>query len=568
MAVVLGVGGAFHHDPSAALLIDGKLIAAVDEERFIRKKHAIREKPVHSIRFCLEKAGIRPEQVEHVAFPWSPESFARHRWKYIRRIAFTQHARAFKALVRPGREFEKRKKILYQTLDAVGISPQKVKIHWVDHHLSHGASAFLLSGFPKAAVLSIDGGGELTSCFFGEGEGNQIKTVHEIILPDSLGLFYSTFTEFCGFRSNNGEFKLMGMSAYGDASKFDISPFIQWDRKGFRCNEKYIWVFGRRRYKDKVFSKELVELLGPPRQGDGLSEPYIHIAAAVQKVLEDITIGLVEEYLGDALDRLDNRLCFAGGCALNVVLNKKLIQHPKIKELWVQPGANDSGAPLGAAVWIASQLGDTIQPMQHAYYGPSFTNDEIQKSLDQFKIPYQKLENPAQTGAKLLSEGKILAWFQGAMEFGPRALGNRSILAHPAIPGISDEINGRIKFREKWRPFCPSILDSHSSEILGSDHPSPFMTFSFDVNEEWKKKIPEVVHVNGTARPQIVSKELNPLYYQLLKEFYSLTDLPCVINTSLNRRGEPIICTPEDSIAMFYGSGLEYMIMGDFLIKK
>lgn len=568
MSTILGIGGAFHHDPSAAILVDGKLMAAADEERFIRKKHAPRELPVKAIQFCLNQAGLKPEDVDHVAFPWSPESYGEHRWSYIRRTLAGQTTRAMKALFRPGREFDKRKKILQSTLKQVGINPAQVKIHWVDHHLCHSSSAYHLSPFENAAILSIDGGGELTSTLFAEGVAGKIRKIHEVQVPDSLGLFYSTMTEFCGFDSNNGEFKLMGMSAYGDPSKFDISPFIKWDKRGFTCNEEYIWVSGRRRYNGQVYSKKMVEKWGPPRKGDGLGEPYVHIAAATQKALEEIALGMIEHYLGDALKKHDGRLCFAGGCALNVRMNRKIIGHPLVKELWVQPAANDSGAPLGAATYMANQLGEKIEPMIHPYWGPSYSDEEILQALEKFKIKSEKLEDPIQTGARILADGKILAWFQGAMEFGPRSLGNRSILGHPAIPGMSDEINARIKFREKWRPFCPSILDTHSEEILGTSHPSPFMTFSFEVTEEWKKKIPEVVHVDGTARPQIVSRESNPLFYKLIEEFQKLTGLPCVINTSLNRRTEPVVCSPEDSLAMFYGSGLEYMIMGNYLVKK
>ena len=249
-------------------------------------------------------------------------------------------------------------------------------------------------------------------------------------------------------------------------------------------------------------------------------------------------------------------------------LNRKLIDHPNVSELWVQPAAHDAGTALGAASYIAAQKGVALEPMQHPYLGPEFDDADIVAALEKFAIPNQRCDDIVETTAQLLAEGNAVAWFQGRMEYGPRALGNRSILGHPAHPGMSDDINGRIKFREKWRPFCPSILKESAAEIIGTDHDSPFMTFSFTVTPEWREKIKEAVHVDNTCRPQLVTEQLNPRYFKLLKSFEKRTGLPVLLNTSLNRRGEPMVCSPEDAIAMFFGCGLEYLVLGDRLISK
>jgi len=361
----------------------------------------------------------------------------------------------------------------------------------------------------------------------------------------------------------------MGMAPYGDPDKVDFSNIIRYDNASYAIDDLYVCARKSKRYAvDKMFSQKMVDDWGSPRTGDALAKPYIDIAAKTQRTLEDIAVNLMETYLGNILKRNGGRLCFAGGCALNVKLNKRIIEHPLVKELFVQPAAHDSGTSLGAATYAAYKNGDKIEPMKHVYYGPSYTDSEIKTVLDRFKIRHEKCDSITDRVSDLLAQGKIVAWFQGAMEFGPRALGNRSILGNPAVKGTADEINARIKFREKWRPFCPSILEEFRKEIISIDHPSPFMTFSFTVKDEWIAKIPEVVHVDKSARPQFVNKETNPLFHELISAFHKKAGVPVVINTSLNRRGEPIVSSPEDAIHMFYNCGLEYLAIGSFLITK
>jgi len=362
----------------------------------------------------------------------------------------------------------------------------------------------------------------------------------------------------------------MGMAPYGNAAKIKLDHIISWDdkKKTYRCNDDYVWVRRHNRFRvDKVYSKKMVKEFGPERRGDGLSEPYVSIAASAQKKLEEITLKLIETYLRQDLQKHGN-LCFAGGVALNVALNRILLEQPYIKNLWVQPASHDAGTSLGAAAYVAAQAGERIEPMRNVYLGPEFSNREIEEELQHHKFSFRRENNIAETAADLLYRGEVVGWFQGRMEWGPRALGNRSILGNPAIRGTADKINEQIKFREKWRPFCPSILKEFAPEILGSNHPAPFMTIAFKVNPEWRERIPEVVHVDGTCRPQVVEKEMNPKFYKVIENFYKKSGMPVVINTSLNRRGKPIVCTPYDALTMFEGSGLRYLAIGDFLVSK
>jgi len=328
-----------------------------------------------------------------------------------------------------------------------------------------------------------------------------------------------------------------------------------------------------RRYKEEglgyYFSKKLVEWLGPKRVGDDIDDPYIDYAASMQKLLEEISLQLIETYLGDIL-RETGKLCFAGGVGLNVKLNQRIIDLPYVDELFVQPAASDAGTAVGAASYLITQHGGQVQKMEHVYLGPSYTTEQCVEACKHHpeRPAWERIENVPQKAAEILADGNPLAWFQGRMEFGPRALGNRSILGDPSHPGIAERINSQIKYRERWRPFCPSILDTAAEAILQTDHPAPYMTFAFTVAEEWKNKIPEVVHEDGTARPQVVSKKTNPRYYELIEQLKAIRGVPAVLNTSLNRRGEPMICSPADALNMFYGSDLQYLIMEDILVRK
>lgn len=573
--IVLGISGAVSHDPSAALFIDGELVAAAEEERFIRDKHAKGRFPYEATRFCLEFAGIKPEQVDVVSFPYAEIPLTSPaRWHYAMRHWYSPD-RTLLGIFNGNRRFQRNMRQLHKLISDLNIGGGNVRVMPVEHHLAHASSAYHLSGFEgKVAILGIDGKGEYATTFFGYGENGRIHKIKEFYDPDSLGGMYGAMTEYLGFEMLDGEFKVMGMAPYGDPKRFDFSRLIDYDRKSFRVNTRLVNVIGPRRYKDKdgkgyFFSPKLIEWLGPMREGDEIDDPYIDYAASIQQLLEDVSLGLIEHYLGDIIKE-SGKICFAGGVALNVKLNQRIIALPDVEELFVQPAASDAGTAIGAASYVANELGDQIQPLQHVYLGPSYTSEQCIAACEQHarKPKWGRIDNVAQRAAKILAEGNPLSWFQGRMEFGPRALGNRSILGAPNVPGIAERINEQIKYRERWRPFCPSILDRVAPEMLQTKHPSPYMTFTFDVAEEWKERVPEVVHEDGTSRAQIVTREVNPLYYELIEELEKLTGNGVILNTSLNRRGEPMVCSPTDALNMFYGSDLEYLIMEDILVVK
>lgn len=566
---ILGIAAPFGHDSSAALIVDGRLLAAAEEERFTRVKHADGQLPVNAVRFCLETAGIKPHDIDCIAYPWALDALRLKRREYFFRTFLSRPSRAWKKFFRNKKELRGQNDFINRTLRQAGFA-NIPSIQWVEHHIAHAASSFYFSGFKEAALLSIDAGGEITSTLIGRGSGKDIIKIKEIIAPDSLGEFYATMTDYLGFHRGDGEYKVMGMAPYGDPLMADINHIVRWNpaSRSYYCNDEYVWVQrGKRFRKDKVYSRRMVKEFGRQREGDGLSEPYIHIAAATQKKLEDITVKLIDTYLKDDLKKHGN-LCFAGGCALNVALNRILLQLPYIKNLWVQPASHDAGASLGAAAYVAAHAGEQIESMKHAYWGPEFNNDQIEEELKHWKFTWTREHDIQETAAQLLFEGNVVGWCQGRMEWGPRALGNRSILGNPTIGGTADTINAIIKFREKWRPFCPAIMKEYASGVLDSTHPAPFMTIAFKVNPSWRERIPEVVHVDQTLRPQIVDRETNPRFHALLERFYEKTGTPVIINTSLNRRGEPIVCTPHDALVMFEGSGLEYLALGDFLVRK
>jgi carbamoyltransferase len=472
------------------------------------------------------------------------------------------------------RRFRRNRRNVMAMLNRLDFDMQRTRFVPVEHHLAHASSAYHLSGFKeKTAVVTIDGKGEYTTTMFAWGEHGRIRKIKEFYDPDSLGGVYGALTEYLGFEMLDGEFKVMGMAPYGDPGKHNLSRLIAYDDKGFKVNTRFVNVIGLRRYKENdtgfYFSPELVNWLGSKRQGDDIDNPYVDYAASIQAMLEEISLKLIEHYVGDII-RETGKVCFAGGVALNVKLNQQILKLPHVKELFVQPAASDAGTAIGAASYAAAECGERIQKLKHVYLGPEYTTEQCLAACRAHPArPQSKpLSDAPKTAAELLAAGHPVAWFQGRMEFGPRALGNRSILGDPSRRGIADRINEQIKYRERWRPFCPSMLDRVASEILQTDHPAPYMTITFDVSEKWKLRIPEVVHKDGTARAQVVTRDTNPRYYQLIEQLEKLTGNAVVLNTSLNRRGEPMVCSPTDALDMFFGSDLQYLIMEDLLIRK
>ena len=571
---ILGISGAVFHDCSAALLVDGKIIAAAEEERFIHDKHAKGRQPIESVKFCLDYAGLKPDDIDMIAYPYSNISlWSPARWHYAYRHWYAPD-RALTALFNGNRRYRRNYRQATEMLRQAGFDLDKTPFVPVEHHLAHASSAYHLSGFEgKTAIMGIDGKGEYATTFFGYGENGRIHKIKEFYDPDSLGGMYGALTEYLGFEMLDGEFKVMGMAPYGDPKRFDLSRLIQHDGKSFKVNTDLINVIGMRRYKENgkgyFFSPKLIDWLGPKRKGDEIDDPYIDYAASIQHILEQVSLELIDYYLGDII-RETGKVCFAGGVALNVKLNQRLIALPDIKELFVQPAASDAGTALGAASYVANSQGDKVKKMEHAYLGPSYTTEQciIACKTHEKQPQWQRLDDVAKQTAEILAAGNPVAWFQGRMEFGPRALGNRSILGDPSQAKIADRINAQIKYRERWRPFCPSMLDRVAPEILQSDHPAPYMTFTFDVADSWKSRIPEVVHEDGTARAQVVTKGTNPRYYALIEAMEAINGNAVILNTSLNRRGEPMVCSPTDALNMFYSSDLEYLVMEDLLIRK
>ncbi len=572
--IILGLSGALNHDPSAALLVDGEIVAAVEEERFLRDKHAKNRMPLESARYCLRAGGISPRDVDVVAFPYAPIALSSAaRWHYARRHWYAPD-RALDALFNGNRRYRRNRRRVLELGDQLGIDWSRTRFEPVEHHLAHASSAYHLSGFTeKTAIMGVDGKGEYATTFFGYGENGRIHRIKEFYDPDSLSGVYGAMTEYLGFEMLDGEYKVMGMAPYGDPDLYDLGRLIRRARDGFEVDVSYVNTVGLRRHKESgvgfYFSDKLINWLGPRRQGEVADEPYIHYAASMQKLFEEWCLELMERYLGDVL-RETGRLAFAGGGALNVKLNQRIVALDHVRELFVQPAAGDSGTSLGAATYVAASEGQRLSPMTHVFLGPRYDNDDCLQALRARResLHWRRLDDVPARAAELLAQGHPLAWFQGRMEFGPRALGARSILGCPSTPGIADRINEQIKFRERWRPFCPSVLDRVAAEIIQTEHPAPFMTITFDVAQEWKSRIPEVVHEDGTARVQIVDPDSNPRYYALLETLETLTGNAVVLNTSLNRRGEPMVCSPEDALNMFCGSDLQFLVLEDFLVSK
>jgi carbamoyltransferase len=571
---ILGLSGALNHDPSAALLVDGEIVAAAEEERFGRDKHAKNRLPLEAARFCLRFAGVAAREIDVVAFPYAPIGLATPaRWHYAKRHWYAPD-RALDAVLNGNRRYRRNRARVLELGRALGVDWSRTEFVAVEHHLAHASSAYHLSGFrEKTAILGVDGKGEYATTFFGWGEHGRIHKIREFYEPDSIAGVYGAMTEYLGFEMLDGEYKVMGMAPYGDRTKHDLSALFSRRRGDVRVDTRYVNTVGLRRYKEDgvgyYFSPKLVEWLGPRRTDDAVEAPYVDYAASLQRLYEDICLELIDEHLGTILAET-GLLAFAGGGALNVKLNQRIVARSDVRELFVQPAAGDSGTALGAATFVAAERGDAIGRMRHAYLGPRYETDECIEALDEFRdvLEWRRLDDVPRDAADLIAAGHPVAWFQGRMEFGPRALGARSILGCPSAAGIADRINAQIKFRERWRPFCPSVLDRVAPDIIGSRHPAPFMTITFDVADAWKARIPEVVHRDGTARVQVVERDVHPRYYALLERLEALTGNAVVLNTSLNRQGEPIVCSPRDAAIMFVGSDLRYLVLEDLLVTK
>lgn len=572
--ITLGLSGALGYDPAAALFIDGELIAAVEEERLVRRKHAKGMMPVESVRYCLRSAKLKPRQIEQVAISYAPISlFTPARWHYAKRFWYAPD-RSIDALFNGNRRYRRYVQQVREMLTELAIPWEKIRFVPVEHQLAHASSAYHLSGFSeKTAILGIDMKGEYATTFFGYGENGKIHKIKEFYEPDSLSAMYASVCDFLGYDILDGEPKVMGIATHGNPDKYDLSALADFSGKDFRINTKLIGTVGMRRYKHKsvghFFSPALIEKLGPRRAGDVFNDPYVHYAASIQALYEKIAIGLTVHYLSDVI-KDSGRLVVAGTGAFNVKLNQRLLALPWVKELFVQPAAGDAGTAIGAAAYAIAKQNVAVKKLKHTFLGPRYTTDRCIRACKSHrdKPQFEILERPEEKAAQLLAEGQLVAWFQGRMEFGPRALGNRCILGNPRLTDSVEEINKKVKFREKWRCFSPSMLENMAKQMLEIDHPADFMTITFDVKESWRDIFPAVVYKDGTTRAHIVRKEVNPRFHSLLTAMEDITGHGIVLNTSLNRPGEALICSPEDALEMFFGSDLDYMIMQDLLVTK
>jgi carbamoyltransferase len=583
---ILGIS-AYYHDSAACLLRDGEIVAAAEEERFTRLK-GDPSFPVHAARFCLREGGLGPEGLDYVAFYDKPFlKFERILETHLR-VAPRGLGNFVKAMPLWLRE---KLFVPNEIRKAIGY---KGEVLFAEHHESHAASAFYPSPFEEAAILTLDGVGEWATASWGVGRGNEVELVEEIRFPHSLGLLYSAFTYFTGFRVNFGEYKVMGLAPYGEPRYADeiVQHLIEVKEDGsFRLRLPYFDFLAG----DRMTSQRFEELFGgPPRAPEGeITQREMDIARSIQVVLEDIVLRqarYVHRRTGQT------RLCLAGGVALNCVANGRLLREGPFEDLWIQPAAGDAGGAVGVAqlVWHRV-LGNPRQPcpddaMSGSFLGPAYGDGEIEAFLGEKEAPAEQLAREAlvERTAELLSQGKVVGWFQGRMEFGPRALGSRSILGDPRDPVMQRNLNLKIKFRESFRPFAPAVLRERASEYFELDRDSPYMLLVAGVRKQRlrpltadqegleglarlqipRSDIPAVTHVDESARIQTVDLARNPLFHELLQAFERKTGCGVLVNTSFNVRGEPIVCTPEDAYRCFLRTHMDYLVMGSYLLDK
>lgn len=588
---ILGISG-FYHDSAAALIRDGKVVCAVQEERFSRIKND-RSFPVKSIRFCLEEGGVKPGELDAAVFYDNPFLTLDRFLNSCIRIgerADELIAQRYEAMFRDRMWIHRRVK---QELIKYGQDP---KFLVCEHHLSHAAGAFYQSGFEEAAILVIDGVGEWASTTLAYGDASGISPLFQIDYPHSIGLLYSAFTYFCGFRVNSGEYKLMGLAPYGKPVYADLIREKLVDIRpdgSFHLNMEYFeFQYG------KVMTGEAFEkLFGVKRRTpkEEFDRIYLDLAASIQEVTEEIilkTAAHLKQITGA------RKLCMSGGVALNCVANGKLVRSGLYDDFFAQPAAGDAGGSIGAALYAWHQFpenrkdaaGEKAENGSRVFLGPHYNNAQIREELDHCKAVWHcesSREELLKKTARLLADGKVVGLFQGAMEFGPRALGHRSILADPRRPEMQSILNQKIKFRESFRPFAPAVLWEKASEYFEIDRQSPYMLITFPVRKSIRKEtddrmngniydtvrqvrssIPAVTHVDYSARVQTVTEEQDPFFHSLIREFERITGCPVLVNTSFNVRGEPIVCTPHDAYSCFMRTGMDVLVIGSYLLYK
>jgi carbamoyltransferase len=564
--IILGLN-AFHGDASAAVLREGQLVAALEEERQNRIKHWA-GLPVLAAKACLR--GVQPD---HIAISRNPKA---HLTDKLVRAALRPH-RWLKLTSRVANSV--RIAHVGDALAAEGIVPREAQVHFVEHHRAHLASAFFASPFEEAAVISIDGFGDFSSMMWAIGRSNQIEVRGSVSFPHSLGIFYTAFTQFLGFPKYGDEYKMMGLSAYGEPRFAEqVRRVVRTERDQSRLNLDYFthhskgvdmtW-YGGEPVLGRLFSHKMAEEFGKPRvPGSEIRQQDKDLAASVQMVLEEnyfALLNFVQKQTGTTA------VCLAGGVALNCVANGMIFERTNFRDIYVQPAAHDAGTSIGAALYVQHQelkLPRCFE-MRHVYYGSEYSDDEILHDLKATGCEYHRLgeEDLISRTVEAIAQGKIVGWFQGRMEFGPRALGNRSILADPRRKDMKEILNSRIKYREPFRPFCPSILAEKVGEYFETDYPSPFMVMAYKIKPELREQIPAVTHGDGTGRLQTVEREINERYWKLIHKFEERTGVPVLLNTSFNEN-EPIVQTPAQAIDCFLRTQMDVLAIGSFLLRK
>ncbi len=567
---VLGLSS-YSHESSAALLRDGKIIALGEEERFNRDKHTWKY-PKNAIQYCLDIAGIKITDVDHFAFFWQPYREVYGNLRHVARyfpgtlnllktpsgggeMAFGERVRAMATI---GKAIQAQFKLA-----------KAPKVRFVEHHLCHAASAFFVSPFQEAAILTLDGRGESTSTMMSVGKGNDIKKIREIKVPHSLGHLYASLTDYLGFKPFFDEWKVMGMSAYGKPTFVkEFSELVElYDDGSYRLNLEY---FNFHTHGGlKWLSDKFIKKFGPPvPKGENFSQRAADIAYALQKTVENAGIHLAKH-----LHRITGakNLCLTGGVALNCLMNKRIVEETPFEDFFIQPIANDAGTSLGAALYVYHQIqrGKRDFVFDRVYWGPEYENEAIEPILKAKGVNFVKSDDICRDTAREIADGKIVGWFQGRMECGPRALGNRSITVDPTIPGMKDKLNARVKRREGFRPFAPSVLEEKVNDyfVMPKNQPSPYMILIGDVRKDRESAIPAVTHADGTARVHTVNKNVNPRYWKLIHEFEKIKGVPILLNTSFNEN-EPIVCRPEEAVDCFLRTEFDVLAIGDYLVKK
>lgn len=539
---ILGITHPITHNNSACIIVDGKLVAFAEEERFIRYKNAPKIPAKWATDYCLKTAGLKLEDIDYIAVGYG--NWYKCIWPNFKSQSFKSAMSKTKSMVRQLRWFRWFQPFNFR-------DPRVIN---VNHHLAHAASAFYVSGIDKANIMTLDGSGESESGILAYGEGTKITSYHSIPRDRSWGTLYEQFTHMLGFQAGCEEGKTMGLASLGkpDIEQLD---FIDWEADPVPQIDR------------EKLGKFVSQVKRRPRGGE-ITEYHKNLAASLQAALEKVGLMMVE-YLYKKTG--SKNLCLAGGVALNCSMNGKLLQSEFVDNIYIQPASSDAGTALGAAVHVyvekTGKRPDFV--MDHAYWGPEYSNKEIEELIKECKIvKWKKCDDICQEAAKKLAENKITGWFQGRLEIGPRALGNRSILGNPSNPEMKDLINKYVKKREEWRPFAPSILEEYAADYAEGYYPSPFMILAFNVKPEKRQEIISASHLDHTVRVQSVSKKTNPRYWTLIDNFRKITGVPVVINTSFNIAGEPIVCSPRDALRTFFASGMDCLAIGDYLIEK